>query len=309
MQKLYEEFFHIPRGGRIREKVMVVQVTLTTLVMIICLVAMAFGAYAHFSYAITSGVSVLKGANFQATVSISCVTASGQKPVDVLRTDGNTCSAALKGGEIYTVTLTPGGTAETGFCRLTAKDCPEVFYTQQLGTDVVAGGKTEKIVFSLQVTADTTVQFQSHWGTSSHYDAYRKKGENAPFYITNAPAGDNIVRMDIRPPAVSEGKLSTTTTAATEATRLEQASVTVPPTESTTTVSVTETATTTTTTAATVIGSTAETETTATATSAASDSATTPGTTASGAGMATSTDSETNGTGEDTTTTPTTGET
>ncbi len=308
MQKLYEEFFHIPRGGRIREKVMVVQVTLTTLVMIICLVAMAFGAYAHFSYAITSGVSVLKGANFQATVSISCVTASGQKPVDVLRTDGNTCSAALKGGEIYTVTLTPGGTAETGFCRLTAKDCPEVFYTQQLGTDVVAGGKTEKIVFSLQVTADTTVQFQSHWGTSSHYDAYRKKGENAPFYITNAPAGDNIVRMDIRPPAVSEGKLSTTTTA-TEATRLEQASVTVPPTESTTTVSVTETATTTTTTAATVIGSTTETEATATATSAASDSATTPGTTASGAGMATSTDSETNGTGEDTTTTPTTGET
>ena len=55
MRKLYNEFFYIPKHGKVREKVMLTRLTMTITIVIMCLAAMSITAYAYFSYNITSG--------------------------------------------------------------------------------------------------------------------------------------------------------------------------------------------------------------------------------------------------------------
>ena len=44
MRKLYAEYFHIPKQGKINEKVMLMRVTFMVSVVIMCLAAMSFTA-------------------------------------------------------------------------------------------------------------------------------------------------------------------------------------------------------------------------------------------------------------------------
>ena len=186
MRKLYNEFFYIPKFGKIREKVMLAHVTLTVIIMIGCLAAMSLTAYAYFSYNVTSGTNVISSARFEADVSVRITDENGET-VPVNQADSKTHTAVLSAGTTYYVTLKESGnsTAKTGFCIVTAAGCSDTYHTQQLGEDeTVVGGKTDSITFSLEVTADTTVKFLSHWGTSSCYDAY-SKGEGNRLYITS----------------------------------------------------------------------------------------------------------------------------
>ena len=68
MKKLYEEYFYIPEDGKIRDKVMVVRVAVTVAVMLACLFAMTFSAYAYFSHSVTSDSNVIKSADYDLTV-------------------------------------------------------------------------------------------------------------------------------------------------------------------------------------------------------------------------------------------------
>lgn len=199
MKELYNEYFHIPKHGKIRDKVMLIRTAITTIVMIVCLAAMSLTAYAYFSYNVTSGSNIIKAANFEADVSISVTDANGDA-VTVNKVDSKTHTAVLEAGITYFITLdeSENSTAKTGFCVVTAVGCPDTYHTQQLGADTtVAGGSTDKITFQLEVTAETTVTFLSHWGTSSHYAAYKENGEADKLYITNANTGDNAVKMVI----------------------------------------------------------------------------------------------------------------
>lgn len=199
MKELYNEYFHIPKHGKIRDKVMLIRTAITAIIMIVCLAAMSMTAYAYFSYNVTSGSNIIKAANFEADVSISVTDANGDA-VTVNKVDSKTHTAILEAGITYFITLdeSENSTAQTGFCVVTAVGCPDTYHTQQLGADTtVAGGSTDKITFQLEVTAETTVTFLSHWGTSSHYAAYKENGEADKLYITNANTGDNAVKMVI----------------------------------------------------------------------------------------------------------------
>lgn len=186
MRKLYNEFFYVPKFGKIREKVMLAHVALTVVIMTACLAAMSLTAYAYFSYNITSDTNVIKAAKFEADVSVQITDENGET-VPVNKADSKTHTAVLSAGTTYYVTLKESGnsTAKTGFCIVTAAGCSDTYHTQQLGADeTVVGAKTDSITFRLEVTAGTTVKFLSHWGTSSCYDAY-SKGEGDRLYITS----------------------------------------------------------------------------------------------------------------------------
>lgn len=199
MRKLYNEFFYIPKQGKIREKVMIVRVAVSAVLMIICLASMSITAYAYFSNNVTSGSNIIKAANFEVKVSITTTGTDGNavavNEIQINENDNKTHTFNLEKDKTYEVTLTHVGTASTGFVIVSSTDCQEVYHTQQLGN--VEGGRTEVIIFDLSVTADTTVFFVSHWGTSSYYPDYMDKGNEEKLYITNANINNNAVVMKI----------------------------------------------------------------------------------------------------------------
>jgi hypothetical protein len=180
---------------------MLVRVVTTIVIVVMCLSAMSITAYAYFSYNITSGSNIIKAANFEADVSITITENDSSTAVEVTKQKNASYTADLKAGNIYTITLdeSDGSTAKTGFCIVSAIDCPDIYHSQQIGADSAVDGEfTDKIVFQLKVTADTTVTFLSHWGTSSYY------GQSGKLDITNDNVDNNKVVMIVN--GVSEAE-------------------------------------------------------------------------------------------------------
>ena len=189
MRKLYNEFFYIPKYGKIREKVMLARVAMTVVIMVVCLAAMSITAYAYFSYNITSGSNIIRSATFKTEVQVQ-ITDSNGKAVDTVKPiTSDYKSFKIEGltvGETYTISVAPikdEKAAKTGFVIVTADNCPDTYYTQQLGKDEkVEGGETNKLSFGIMITDSTTVYLRAHWGTSSYYDEFQNKAEE--LYIT-----------------------------------------------------------------------------------------------------------------------------
>ena len=195
MRELYNEFFHIPKHGKIREKVMLTRIVTTITIVIMCLAAMSITAYAYFSYNITSGSNTIKAASFYTDVTVQ-ITAEDGTAGDTITTntsDHKSHSAELSANKTYTITVKHNdrSTAQTGFVIVTAEGCETRYHTQQLGRD--GNGNTYTITFKLTPGANTIVTFRSHWGTSSFYSDFKEIGENDERYIIDGDAVKLIV--------------------------------------------------------------------------------------------------------------------
>lgn len=167
MRNLYNEFFYIPKHGKIREKVMLIRVAMTVTVMLLCLILMSVSAYAYFTCDVVSGSNIIKSAHFDVAVTVKD---SGGNDVPVLAIGKGRRTVNLSNGT-YTVTLKNVGDADTGFCVLSV-DPGDIttYHTQQIGVDVHS--KTngqDSITFTIEVSQQTKVTFLSHWGTSTYY--------------------------------------------------------------------------------------------------------------------------------------------
>ncbi|MBQ2392050.1 MAG: hypothetical protein II306_09850 [Clostridia bacterium] len=189
MRKLFNEFFYIPQHGKVREKVMLIRLASLITIVIFCLAAMSITAYAYFSYNVTSGSNIIRSATFKTEVQVQ-ITDSNGKAVDTVKPiTSDYKSFKIEGltvGETYTISVAPikdEKAAKTGFVIVTADNCPDTYYTQQLGKDEkVEGGETNKLSFEIMITDSTTVYLRAHWGTSSYYDEFQNKAEE--LYIT-----------------------------------------------------------------------------------------------------------------------------
>ena len=196
MRKLYNEFFYVPKygKGKVREKVMLARTALTVVIMVVCLAAMGITAYAYFAYNVTSASNIIKAANFETKVSIQ-ISDSNNEPVPVEQLNSKTQVATLSAGKEYSVTIEKAGTAQTGFCVISAEGCDvEKYHTQQIGKDVKSNTEgTNSITFTLTVTDTTDVTFYSHWGTSTYYADYEDKGDNDVLYIIDGETVNLII--------------------------------------------------------------------------------------------------------------------
>ncbi len=197
MRKLYDDFFDVAEDEKISDKVMMTRTVMTVVVMVVCLAAMSISAYAYFSCNLTSNMNTIKAANFGTDVSISITSTDtfGDDPT-IEKVDDRTQKATLTAGYTYQVKIEKTGTAQTGFCIITAEN-DEIgsYHTQQIGVDVNQPNETKNsITFTLTVTNDTTITFYAHWGTSSYYPAYSQRGTNDVLYITDGEA----VTMNIK---------------------------------------------------------------------------------------------------------------
>ncbi|MBQ3088222.1 MAG: hypothetical protein IJC36_01175 [Clostridia bacterium] len=190
MRKLYNEFFYIPKQGKIREKVMLARVITTVTIVIICLVAMSFTAYAYFSHNITSGSNIIKAANFDANISITNNASKGSTVS--ITNDGESKTANLEAGK-YTVELTKGSsTANKGFCIITIGD--KDYYTDQIGVDTAKNLDDAKVKFELRLSAPTKIKVVSHWGTSVYYDY--EDADRAEVFITSGDILDFTTKTE-----------------------------------------------------------------------------------------------------------------
>ena len=211
MRKLYNEFFYIPKHGKVREKVMLTRVAMTVMIVIMCLAAMSITAYAYFSYNITSGSNIIKSASFYTDVTVQIAAEDGTA-VDTITTntsDHKSHSAELSANKTYTITVKHNdrSTAQTGFVIVTAEGCETKYHTQQLGRD--GDGNTYTITFKLTPGANTVVTFRSHWGTSTYYGYAGDSDNNIEEYILD---GEDIelVISGLKPNKVSAQSEDTT---------------------------------------------------------------------------------------------------
>lgn len=222
MKELYKEYFHIPKHGKIREKVMLMRVITTVVIMVVCLATMSITAYAYFSYNVTSGSNIIKSANFETNVRVQINDANGEA-VTVNTSNYKSHWAELTANTTYYITLehTERSTAKTGFVIITAENCDSKYHTQQLGKD--GNGITETITFYIKPNANTKVTFLAHWGTSSYYGY---QSENNELYIING----ETVKM-----AITGGSSTEQTTDTTEQSTSTTESTTTQPSETTAT--------------------------------------------------------------------------
>lgn len=236
MRKLYNEFFYIPKHGKVREKVMLTRVAMTVMIMVMCLAAMSITAYAYFSYNVTSGSNIIKAANFEANVSI---TDSNNDPVTVTK-DGKVQTANLDAGK-YTIELTKGNsTADTGFCVISIGD--KTYYTDQIGVDVKKDLTDATVKFDLWLSSPTKLEVLSHWGTSVYY-GYGDDGRTEIFIVSDATVDltTNTTSGEGQSETGTDQSEETTTTSTNTTTGTESSSTQTP--ESTTTTPSTETST------------------------------------------------------------------
>lgn len=191
MRKLYQEFFQVPENGKISEKVMLARVTLSVVVVIMCLAMMSLTAYAYFSHNVASNSNTIQMANFSAKITIYEAPSNGTqttqneetqlaqteatqqpqvKEIPVERKGRYQIATLPKG--TYNIELTKGSsTAKTGFCVLTVGSTERYveYYTAQIGADAVLAITDAKVTFTLTVPEEMELRVLSHWGTSSYY--------------------------------------------------------------------------------------------------------------------------------------------
>ena len=192
MRVSYDEMVHHSKEGVIKEKDMLMRTAITVSALVICLLAMSLSAFAYFTSNLSSYGSTITTANFEAHISMQLVNSEG-KVTDIypITSDYKSYKVKMEADNRYKVIVTPTSqnTAKTGFVVITADNCPNTYYTQQLMKDAnESGGYTESISFEITVSDTTEVYFVMHWGTASAYDAYQSQGQNGEFYVTQNEA-------------------------------------------------------------------------------------------------------------------------
>jgi len=178
LKAFYYDFFHIPKQGKIREKVLMSHVVLTAVLVIVYLLAISGSAYAFHTSA-ERVHNTIKAAHFDAQLQI--LDENGME-IDVEPQADSVLLAALEQPGSYEVIVRPGGTAETGFCTMQLAGVD--YTTAQLGVSVeAAGGYRDGVSFIIQAYEPVYVSFQSYWGTSAAYAAYNAGTMDADLYL------------------------------------------------------------------------------------------------------------------------------
>lgn len=136
-------------------------------------------AYAYFSSAVNVNVASVVAAEYNLVFTITDELDSEVNPVGgVYSLDEGNYRVSIRSEETES-------NAKTGFCKVYINQTE--YHTAQIGTDVNTDtGKRETITFTIVVpgSADASVSFEAHWGTSSNYGYVSDKLENE-YYIEN----------------------------------------------------------------------------------------------------------------------------
>ena len=123
----------------------------SVLAICVCTLCLCGTTWAWFTATTSTGTTVIQAATY--TVDVS---ADKNESVKITTESGTTTVTFTAAGE-YTITLTPSGTAQNGYCKISYAevDC----YTGQLTTD--------KLHFTVNADANSELTITPQWGTYS----------------------------------------------------------------------------------------------------------------------------------------------
>ena len=126
--------------------------TISTVGLCACLICLCGVSWAWFTATTSTGAAVIQAATYAVGVS-----ANGTGDVEITSESGTTTVTFTAAGE-YTVTLTPSGTAQNGYCKISYADAD--YYTGQFPT----GGELH---FTVNADANSELTVTPQWGSYS----------------------------------------------------------------------------------------------------------------------------------------------
>lgn len=197
MKKIYQEFFYIPKYGKVPEKAMLARVAVSVAVIVFCLGMMSLSAFAYFSHNVSSAKAQIQSATYELDIASEAV-------------DGNdgyyqiTNTTASDVTYKFTASCADETTASVGYCKIVAVtdrttqtqatlangsviNNAQFFYTNPIWkVENIAEGKlTSREVF-VKVPSGETLQlwFISEWGSTAN-TAIQDGTAIEPIYVPN----------------------------------------------------------------------------------------------------------------------------
>lgn len=174
----------------------------SVLAICVCTLCLCGVSWAWFTATASSGTAVIQAATY--TVDVSAESGS----VNIETESGTTTVTFTDAGE-YTITLTPTGTAQNGYCKISYAEVD--YYTGQLTTD--------KLHFTVNADADSKLTVTPQWGSYSG-DPNLSSGDT----IGNTTGNTQETPMN----AASTTESATTTASAAPSYSLEESAASTP---------------------------------------------------------------------------------
>ena len=152
MKKLYLEYFKVSDNSKITDKAMLGRVIVTVAVMLVCVIAMSFKAFAFFTAEVSSTIHV-------STATFEVETAVDGKPIDIIGTPN--------GEHTITISVKNTSTVTTGYCVVSVGEGKNLkqYITQQFIRD--ENGNYNTVTFTINLAEPTLVTVEARWGTST----------------------------------------------------------------------------------------------------------------------------------------------
>lgn len=191
MKKLFHDFFYVPKQdkGTIRDKVLLMRISVSVAIMIVCMMAIGLTAYAYFSVSEITGYTHVKAASWELDVSCS----NDIQPLDGIYTLDNSSGSS---DQTYTLTLksSTNATAQTGYAKVEIKTDIDGFttfqpyYTKPIGTykfnGIIFTDNQREIKITVPAGKVAIVKITAEWGSCA-YEAFDDEQAITPSYAAN----------------------------------------------------------------------------------------------------------------------------
>ncbi len=169
MKAMLKSFFDTEKEEKISEKTLLSRITVSVIIIVVCLIAMSISAYAYFSCDVSSPKETIKSASYELVVTPP----SDMKSADIYELKNESDS-----DKEYVFTLSTVGstsTASVGYCKIVVKNeinagDAQIFYTKPIWlVEDLSKGRVDTREVKIIIPAGKTVcvSFVSQWGSCS----------------------------------------------------------------------------------------------------------------------------------------------
>ncbi len=152
VMRIYRIFFHRAKHAEKRSDGIGHILAPSVIGILLCAVCLCGASWAWFTATTSAGTVKIQSA----TYTVSVTAKQGETDISTTAEDGIT-TVRFSAAGTYTVTLTPTGTAKTGYCKITFDGTD--YYTPQL--------ISESFTLTVGATANTALTVTPQWGTYS----------------------------------------------------------------------------------------------------------------------------------------------
>ncbi len=117
LKKIYQRFFYVPKHAEVSARVFKTRTALSVLTILTCCVMFCSATFASFTSAQSAGIATITTAIYSLDITVDGVS------IGTCDSAGSvTYTCPLAADDKHTVTITPTGTAETGYCVINGGD-------------------------------------------------------------------------------------------------------------------------------------------------------------------------------------------